>query len=106
MMRPLRGGAQPMTIHRQPRIAILGAGPIGLEAALAAAERGWEPTVYEAGRSAGANVRDWGQGRLFTPWEMNVSPRVRRVLADAPSGPELPTGDELAQRLLEPLAAL
>src|SRR5947199_9278133 len=38
------------------RIAILGAGPIGLEAALAAAERGWEFTVYEAGDSVGANV--------------------------------------------------
>src|SRR3954453_7655491 len=106
MRPPLRGAQKLMTIETQPRIAILGAGPIGLEAALAAAERGWEPTVYEAGRSVGANVRDWGQVRLFTPWEMNVSPRARRVLPDAPSGPELPTGDELAQRLLEALAAL
>src|SRR3954468_21728205 len=80
MMRPLRGGAPTMTIHTQPRLAILGAGPVGLEAALAAAERGWEFTVYEAGRSAGANVRDWGHVRLFTPWEMNVSPRARRAL--------------------------
>src|SRR3954453_20130111 len=123
MMRPLRGGAPTMTIHTQPRLAILGAGPIGLEAALAAAERGWELTVYEAGRSVGANVRDWGHVRLFTPWEMNVSPRARRALRAAsngdvrprgavpggdrlPAGDELPTGAELAERLLEPLAAL
>src|SRR3954454_23298406 len=51
-----RRSAQPMTIEAQPRIAILGAGPIGLEAALAAAERGWEPTVYEAGDAVAAHV--------------------------------------------------
>jgi hypothetical protein len=90
----------------RPRIAILGAGPVGLEAALAAAERGWEFTVYEAAATPGANVRDWGHVRLFTPWDMNVSERARRALPDAPSGPELPTGAELAERLLDRLAAL
>jgi hypothetical protein len=95
-----------MTIEAQPSVAILGAGPVGLEAALAAAERGWELTVYEAGDAVGAHVRDWGHVRLFTPWAMNVSERARRALPDAPDGPALPTGDELAERLLEPLAAL
>jgi len=33
--------------HTPPRVAILGAGPIGLEAALAAAEGRWPFTVYE-----------------------------------------------------------
>jgi hypothetical protein len=94
-----------MTIEAKPSIAILGAGPIGLEAALAAAERGWEFIVYEAGSTVGANVRDWGHVRLFTPWAMNVSERARRALAEAPRGDELPTGAELAERLLEPLAA-
>src|SRR3954454_13064099 len=107
MMRPpLRGAQKPMTIETQPRIAILGAGPIGLEAALAAAERGWEFTVYEAGRSVGANVRAWGHVRLFTPWERNASRRARRAVPSTPDGPGLPTGAELADRLLEPLAAL
>src|SRR3954467_15610493 len=101
MMRPLRGSAQPMTIHTRPRLAILGAGPIGLEAALAAAERGWEFTVYEKGDSVGANVRDWGHVRLFTPWAMNVSERARRALSDAPRGDDLPTGAELAEQLLD-----
>jgi cation diffusion facilitator CzcD-associated flavoprotein CzcO len=95
-----------MTTEATSRIAILGAGPIGLEAALAAAERGWEFTVYEAAEKPGANVRDWGHVRLFTPWEMNVSERMRRALPDSPSGSELPTGAELAERLLDPLAAL
>jgi hypothetical protein len=86
-------------------IAILGAGPTGLEAALAAAEAGRPFTLYEAAPSVAGNVRAWGHVRLFTPWEMNVSPRMRRYLK-APSGPECPTGNDLAERLFEPLAAL
>ena len=43
---------------------------------------------------------------LFTPWEMNVSPRMRRHLEAAgrevPDGPECPTGRDLAERLLSP----
>src|SRR6187200_3029963 len=90
----------------KPRIAILGAGPVGLEAALAAAEAGHPFTIYEAASEAGGNVRAWGHVRLFTPWDLNVSPRMRRHLPDAPSGSECPTGAELADRLLAPLAAL
>jgi hypothetical protein len=95
-----------MSTGAEPRIAILGAGPIGLEAALAAHECGYDFTVYEAGQGPGANVRDWGHVRLFTPWDMNVSERMRRVLPDAPTGSALPTGTELAEQLIEPLAAL
>jgi hypothetical protein len=90
----------------KPRIAILGAGPVGLEAALAAAEAGNPFTVYEAAPAVGGNVRSWGHVRLFTPWDLNVSPRMRRRLPDAPAGPDCPTGAELADRLLAPLAAL
>jgi 2-polyprenyl-6-methoxyphenol hydroxylase-like FAD-dependent oxidoreductase len=107
----------------RPRIAILGAGPIGLEAALAAAAAGYPFTLYEAAPRVAGNVRTWGHVRLFTPWSMNVSPRMRRRLAagrdaarDAaaagpgaatpPDGAELPTGHELADRLLEPIARL
>ena len=89
------------------RIAILGAGPTGLEAALAAAEAGRPFTLYEAAPTVAGNVRAWGHVRLFTPWEMNVSPRMRRHLeARRPDPARCPTGDELAERLLEPLAAL
>lgn len=93
------------------RVAILGAGPIGLDAALACAERGWPFTVFEAGERVGGNVRAWGHVRLFTPWSMNVSPRMRDALDRAgiavPTGEhDYPSGTELAERLLEPLAAL
>src|SRR4051794_22791869 len=93
-----------------PRIAILGAGPIGLEAALAAAQRGWPFTVYERSGAVAGHVRQWGHVRAFTPWDMNVSERMRAVLeregAEIPAGGELPTGADLAQRLYDPVAAV
>ncbi|MCH1570863.1 MAG: lysine N(6)-hydroxylase/L-ornithine N(5)-oxygenase family protein [Longimicrobiales bacterium] len=90
-------------------IAILGAGPVGLEAALAAAEAGWAFTVFEASSDVAGNVRAWGHVQLFTPWSMNVSPRVRTRLAELgrepPNGAECPTGDQLADQVFQPLAA-
>src|SRR6185503_1776562 len=77
-----------------------------LEAALAAAEAGHPFTIYEAAPAVGGNVRTWGHVRMFTPWDLNVSPRMRRHLGDAPAGSECPTGRELAERLLDPVAAL
>lgn len=93
-----------------PSIAILGAGPIGLDAALAAAERGLSFTVYEAGPGAASHVRSWGHVRLFSPWSLNVSPRMRAHLrgagAEPPDGDVCPTGTELVERVLEPVARL
>lgn len=95
-----------MTRH----IAILGAGPTGLEAALAAVEAGLSFTVYETSRGVAGNVRSWGHVQLFTPWSMSVSPRARAMLrargVEPPDGEACPTGHELVDHVLEPLAAL
>ena len=94
----------------RPHIAILGAGPTGLEAALAAVDGGHPFTLYEAGDGVADDVRRWGHVRLFTPWSLNVSPRMRRHLHHAgvtvPDNAECPTGAELVAGLFEPLAAL
>ena len=91
------------------RVAIIGAGPTGLEAALAAAERDWPFTVYEAGVEVASNIADWGHVRLFSPWRLDVSPRMRRGLAalgrTAPDGGTCPTGNELRAAVFTPLAA-
>ncbi|MEM7050299.1 MAG: flavoprotein [Acidobacteriota bacterium] len=93
----------------KPKLAILGAGPVGLEAALAAAEGGYPFALYEAGDGVAAAVRSWGHVRLFSPWSLNVSPRARRLLAavglELPADDTCPTGEELVERLFEPLAA-
>jgi 2-polyprenyl-6-methoxyphenol hydroxylase-like FAD-dependent oxidoreductase len=106
-----------MTEPEQPpapapsRVAILGAGPVGLEAALAAADAGWPFTVFESASTVGGNVARWGHVRLFTPWSMNVSERMARHLRAAghqpPQGADrCPTGAELVAELLAPLAGL
>ncbi len=89
------------------RVAVIGAGPIGLEASLAAVEAGMDVTLLEAGPGVGTNILDWGHVRLFTPWEMVVSPRMVGALRAAglplPEG-GAPTGAELVERVLSPLA--
>ncbi len=95
---------------KRPRIAILGAGPVGLEAALAAAERGYTFTVYEAAQQVAGQVREWGHVRLFTPWELDASARMRSALAAegrvVPQDQTCPTGAELVARLLDPISEL
>jgi hypothetical protein len=90
-------------------LAIVGAGPVGLEAALAALDHGLDPQVYEQGE-VGAHPLAWGHVRLFTPWRMCVGKHARAHLEAAgwtmPDAEALPTGLELVERYLEPLAAL
>lgn len=88
--------------------AILGAGPTGIEAALGVAERGYSFTLYERAPSIAGNVRGWGHVRLFTPWSMNVSNRMRATLEanghELPAESDCPTGHELVEHLYRPLA--
>ena len=95
---------------RSLRVAVLGAGPVGLDAALASLDAGYEINVYDAGLRPSNNVRDWGHVRLFSPWSMNVSPRMRRhatrvgLTLDVDDEAFL-TGHDLADCLLDPLWA-
>jgi thioredoxin reductase len=99
-----------MSASSRGTVAILGAGPTGLEAALACAEAGLPFALYEAGPRVASHVRAWGHVRLFTPWSLSVSPRMRRRLDAAgvavPDGDVCPTGAELVAKALEPAAAL
>ena len=97
-----------MPVPARNTLAIVGAGPIGLEAAASALERGFDVHVFERGE-VGAHPIAWGHVRMFTPWRMNVGPASARLLArhgwTAPPADETPTGAELAERFLAPLAA-
>ena len=85
------------------RVLVIGAGPMGIAAAIGAADRGHDVTVLERGE-AGASLRTWGPARFFSPLHMNVSPRMRELLgADMPDGDALLTGDEYVDRVLVPL---
>ena len=98
-----------MAMDTPARIAILGAGPIGLEAALYARFLGYDVDIYEQGEVA-QNVRNWGHVEMFSPFEMNRSPLGLAALAaqdDAyqpPADDALLTGREYAERYLLPLS--
>jgi thioredoxin reductase len=94
-----------------PRIAILGAGPIGLEAGLYARQLKLPFTIYEQGR-IGEHVWRWGHVKLFSPFGMNATPLGRKAILADDTGHEFPaddaciTGREHVERYLKPLAAL
>jgi len=91
-------------------VAVIGAGPVGLAAATHLASQGIEPLVFEAGEQVGATMREWGHVRVFSPWEYNVDPVAADLLAEAgwaaPAADAYPTGAEIVERYLEPLASL
>lgn len=91
-------------------VAIIGAGPVGLAAAANLIEREIDFVIYEAGDEIASSIRRWGHTRLFSPWKHVVDPASRRLLEasgwELPPPESLPTGAELVERYLEPLAAL
>jgi cation diffusion facilitator CzcD-associated flavoprotein CzcO len=92
-----------------PRVAVLGAGPIGLEAALYARTLGLPVKVFERGR-VGEHLYRWGHVRLFSPFGMNSTPLGRAALRAAnarhelPDSANCPSGREHLAAYLEPLA--
>jgi thioredoxin reductase len=91
-------------------VAVIGAGPVGLAAAAHLVDRGETPLVLEAGEVVGAHVLQWGHVRVFSPWRSNVDPVAASMLAadgwTPPHPADLPTGRELVERYLRPLAEL
>jgi cation diffusion facilitator CzcD-associated flavoprotein CzcO len=59
------------TLESSP-IAVIGAGPVDLVAVAHLIARNLPVRLYEAGPAVGANVRDRGHVRVFTPWRYCV----------------------------------
>jgi thioredoxin reductase len=98
-----------MAVDSPARIAVLGAGPIGLEAALYGRFLGYDVDLYERGRAV-EHLQRWGHVQLFTPWRMNVSSLgIAALSAQDPDwrpaeDEALMTGRDLAARYFGPLA--
>ncbi len=101
-----------MTIHPHPSlpVAIIGAGPVGLAAAAELAFRGIPAIVLEAGAQVGTQMLAWGHVRMFSPWQYNISRAARLLLEPTgwrmPAPETIPTGREVVERYLRPLADL
>jgi len=97
-------------VSRQPvRVAVIGAGPIGLETALRLQQQGLDVQVYERGRVA-EHVRQWGHVTMFSPFGMNVTQAGIRAIREQnpqhtfPDSKQLITGQQFVECYLEPLA--
>ena len=101
-------GVRNMRQRDDRKVAVIGAGPVGLAAAVHLFERGITPIVLEAGRQVASSVRQWSHVRLFSPWEYNVDKASKRLLDsvgwNSPDPGYYPTGAELIENYLDPLA--
>lgn len=98
-----------MAVDTPAKIAVLGAGPIGMEAALYARFLGYEVVIYERGR-VGEHLHQWGHVTMFSPFGMNASPLGLAALAAhdeeyvVPAAEALLTGAAFVHQYLEPLS--
>jgi thioredoxin reductase len=78
------------------KIAVLGAGPVGLEAGLQLLRLGYAVTVYERGE-VGEHLSQWGHVRLFSPFGWNATPLGLEAIAkENPKQPLPGAGDFLS----------
>ncbi len=104
-------------MQEPPRTAVLGGGPLGLEAALYALRLGHSVWLFERETEIAPDVRAWAHVSMFTSWSANRSPLGEMLLREAvrrekltvekfPPGRVYPTGGEFVHLYLEPLARL
>lgn len=98
-----------MAIEPPARFAVIGAGPIGLEAALYARYLGFEVAIYDQGDVC-EHVRRWSHVELVTPFRENSTPLGRQALRaqtdgaiDLPAPDAILTAQEWLDRYLLPL---
>src|SRR5690242_19828211 len=91
------------------RVAVIGAGSIGIEAALYAKACGFAVAVYDRG-PVGEHMRRWGHIRMFTPFGMSCTPLGLAEVRREKAGRSLPaegdpiTGRQFVDSYLTPLA--
>jgi len=90
-------------------VAVIGGGPVGLAAAAHLIARRLPVKLYEAGETVASNMRDWGHVRTFSPWRYSVDEAAVAILSrhgwTRPPADGMPTGGDLYENYLKPLAA-
>lgn len=99
-----------MAVDTPAKLAIVGAGPIGLETALYARFLGYDVVILEQGAEVAAGVKMWGHVSLFTPFAMLHSSLGVAAISthdetyQPPKDEAVLTGEEWRQQYLLPLA--
>ena len=100
----------PFQLNKKYPVAILGAGPVGLAAAAHLAIARVPFIILEKGANVAENIKSWQHVRLFSPWQYNVDKVAKKLLLKSgwamPQEDVLPTGQELREAYLQPLANL
>ena len=98
-----------MAFDTPATIAVIGAGPVGIEATLYARFLGYDVLLFDKGEAA-SHVLKWGHITLFTPFSMNSSPLGLAALSaqdpdySPPDPAALLTGKQWVDQYLGPLA--
>ncbi|MEX2104494.1 MAG: NAD(P)-binding domain-containing protein [Bacilli bacterium] len=91
-------------------VAIIGGGPVGMAAAAHLVKRNKAFVLIEKGETVGAALMQWKHVRLFSPWEYTIDLASEELLVlhgwTSPPKDKLPTGEEMVQDYLQPLAEL
>ncbi|MEK4080167.1 NAD(P)-binding domain-containing protein [Solibacillus sp. FSL K6-1126] len=100
----------PFELNKAYPVAILGAGPVGLAAAAHLSLAGEAFILLEKGTEVAENIKSWQHVRLFSPWQYNVDKAAKQLLLKSgwtiPEEDVLPTGQEIREVYLKPLANL
>lgn len=90
-------------IKKIKKIAIIGAGPIGIEAALRATTLGYDVTVFER-HNVGAHLTRWGHVTFFSPWPLNTTQLGLSTLSKEFPADQYPTARQYLDQYLIPLS--
>lgn len=101
--------AKPKSKAAARRVAVLGAGPIGMEAGLLSLNAGFKTTIYDRG-DIGENLRQWGHVKLFSPFGLNATTAGLEAIRKEHKDLELPgpgdfiSGNDFRDLYLTPLS--
>lgn len=100
----------PFSDQRKLPVAIIGGGPVGLAAASHLVTKGESFILFESAEHIAGNISTWSHVRVFSPWQYNIDKAAKQLLEasgwTAPDKGGLPTGGQIIEQYLAPLAEL
>lgn len=99
-----------MTGASELPVAIIGGGPVGLAAAAHLVTKGENFILFESAERIAGNMSSFSHVRVFSPWQFNIDKAAKQLLGasgwSTPDNEGLPTGKQLIEQYLVPLAEL